>query len=101
LLVALAEMALPKGIGAQIGQASIAEAIPFWFGEDQGRYLIAASFAEAEKIVAEARAAYIPVAELGRTGGNEITIDGKERVAVAKLRAAHEAWFPDFMKAEL
>jgi len=101
LLVALAEMALPKGIGAQIGQASIAEAIPFWFGEDQGRYLIAAPFAEAEKIVAEARAAYIPVAELGRTGGNEITIDGKERVAVAKLRAAHEAWFPDFMKAEL
>ena len=51
--------------------------------------------------MAEARAAYIPVAELGRTGGNEITIDGKERVAVAKLRAAHEAWFPDFMKAEL
>ena len=101
LLVAIAEMALPKGIGASVGQASIAEAIPFWFGEDQGRYLIAAPFAEAEMIVAEARSLYIPVAELGKTGGNEIMIDGKERVAVAKLRAAHEAWFPDFMKAEL
>ncbi len=101
LLVAIAEMALPKGIGASIGQASLPEAIPFWFGEDQGRYLIAAPFAEAEKIVAEARAATIPVAELGRTGGGEIVIDDKDRIAVAKLRAAHEGWFPDFMKAEL
>jgi phosphoribosylformylglycinamidine (FGAM) synthase-like enzyme len=101
LLVALAEMVLHKGIGAQIGQASIAEAVPFWFGEDQGRYLIAAPFAQAEKIVQEARDLYIPVAELGRTGGGEIVIDGKDRVTVAKLRAAHEAWFPDFMKAEL
>jgi len=101
LLVAIAEMALPKGIGACVGQASIAEALPFWFGEDQARYLIAAPFAEAEKIVAEARAAVIPVAELGKTGGADIVIDSKDRIAVAKLRAAHEGWFPDFMKAEL
>ena len=101
LLVAIAEMAMAKGIGASVGQASIAEALPFWFGEDQARYLIAVPLAEAEKIVAEARATYIPVAELGRTGGSEIVIDDKDRVTVARLRAAHEGWFPDFMKAEL
>jgi phosphoribosylformylglycinamidine synthase len=101
LLVAIAEMALPKGIGASIGQASIPDVIPFWFGEDQGRYLIAAPLEQAQKIVEDARAAYIPVAELGRTGGSEIVIDGKDRIAVTKLAAAHEAWFPDFMKAEL
>jgi len=28
-------------------------------------------------------------------------IDDKARIGVAKLRAAHEGWFPDFMKAEL
>jgi phosphoribosylformylglycinamidine synthase len=101
LLVALAEMAMPRGIGASVGQASIPGAIAFWFGEDQGRYLIAAPPAEAGKIVAEARAAMIPVAELGKTGGAEIVIDDKDRIAVARLAAAHEGWFPDFMKAEL
>ena len=100
LLVALAEMALARGIGASVGQAAIADAIPFWFGEDQGRYLIAIPLAEAEKIVTEARAAYIPLAELGRTGGSEIVIDDRDRVPVSKLRAAHEGWFPRFMAAE-
>ena len=64
LLVAIAEMALPRGIGANIGVATLPDAIPFWFGEDQARYVIAAPFAEAEKIVKEARAALITVTEL-------------------------------------
>jgi phosphoribosylformylglycinamidine synthase len=99
--VAIAEMAMRGGIGAAVGQAGIPDAIAFWFGEDQARYVLAAPFAEAEKIVAEARAAYITVAELGKTGGDALTIGGKDSIALAKLRAAHEGWFPDFMKAEL
>jgi phosphoribosylformylglycinamidine synthase II len=101
LLVAIAEMAMGKGIGASIGQAAIPDAIGFWFGEDQARYLIAAPFVEAEKIVAEARAAGVTVAELGKTGGDSITLDGKDSIKVTALRAAHEGWFPNFMKAEL
>ena len=53
LLVAIAEMAMAGGIGASIGLAGLPDAIPFWFGEDQARYVIAAPFAEAEKIVAD------------------------------------------------
>jgi phosphoribosylformylglycinamidine synthase len=98
LLVAIAEMAMPRGIGADIGQAG-PDAIPFWFGEDQARYVIAAPFAQAEKIVEEARAAYIPVAELGRTGGDAITIGG-DSVKVATLKAGFEAWFPKYMAGE-
>ena len=100
VLVAIAEMALAGNIGASVGQAEIAGAIAFWFGEDQARYLIAASFAEAEKIVKEARAAYIFVAELGKTGGDAITLDDKNSVSLAKLRARHEDWFPRFMAGE-
>jgi phosphoribosylformylglycinamidine synthase len=100
LLVAVAEMALKGNIGANIGQASLADAIPFFFGEDQARYLIAAPFAEAERIVAEARAAYIPVTELGKTGGDAIAVNDKDRVALSKLRDAHEGWFPRFMGRE-
>ncbi|HWC64056.1 MAG TPA: phosphoribosylformylglycinamidine synthase subunit PurL [Rhizomicrobium sp.] len=100
LLPAIAEMALAGNIGASVGQAEIAEAIPFWFGEDQARYLIAAPFAEAERIVEEARAAYIFVAELGKTGGDTLTLDDKDRVKLAKLREGHERWFPRFMAGE-
>ena len=44
LLVAIAEMALKGDIGADIGQASLPDAVPFFFGEDQARYVIAAPF---------------------------------------------------------
>jgi phosphoribosylformylglycinamidine synthase len=101
LAAAIAEMAMQGGIGAAVGQAGIADAVGFWFGEDQARYVIAAPFAEAEKILASARAAFITVAELGKTGGDSLSLDGKESIALSKLRAVHEGWFPDFMKAEL
>jgi phosphoribosylformylglycinamidine synthase len=101
LLVAITEMALKGNIGASVGQAGLADAVPFWFGEDQGRYLIAAPFAEAEKIVAQARAAEIFVAELGKTGGDALTLDDTDSVALGDLRAAHEDWFPKFMSGEL
>ena len=100
LLVAVAEMALKGDIGADIGQASLADAIPFFFGEDQARYLIAAPFAEAEEIVQEARDAFIPVTELGKTGGDALIVNDKQRVALSKLRKAHEDWFPRFMGRE-
>jgi phosphoribosylformylglycinamidine synthase len=100
LLVAIAEMALPRGIGASIGQAGLPDAIPFWFGEDQARYVIAAPFAEADRIVEEARAAYIPVAELGKTGGDAIVLEDKDSVKVAVLRDGFETWFPNFMAGE-
>ena len=98
--VAVAEMALAGSIGASIGQAGLPDAIAFWFGEDQGRYLIAAPFAVAEKILVEARDAGIIVAELGKTGGDALVIDDSARIAVSKLRAAHEDWFPRFMAGE-
>ena len=53
LLVAVAEMALQGQYRRQISaRPRLPDAIPFFFGEDQARYLIAAPFAEAEKIVA-------------------------------------------------
>ena len=100
LLVAIAEMAMARGIGAGIGLAGLPQPIPFWFGEDQARYVIAAPFAEAEKIVEEARAAYIPVAELGKTGGDSLTLDDRDGVKIAGLKDGFESWFPNYMSGE-
>ena len=100
VLVAVVEMALAGGIGVSIGQAVTPDAIAFWFGEDQARYVLAAPFDKAEKIVAEAGAQYITVAELGRCGGDALVMEDKNRVSLAQLRAAHEGWFPRFMAGE-
>ena len=40
LLVALAEMAMASGIGAELEAPSGQLPHAFWFGEDQGRYVI-------------------------------------------------------------
>ena len=53
-----------------------------------------------DKIVEEARALYIPVAELGKTGGDAITLEGKDSVKVSMLRDGFESWFPSFMSGE-
>ncbi len=83
-----------------MGIAGLPDAIPFWFGEDQARYVIAAPFAEAEKIMAEALEAGITAAELGKTGGSAVTLDDKDSIAVTELKAGFEGWFPKFMAGE-
>ena len=94
---ALAEMTYKKSMGASI---SINGDTDFWFGEDQARYVIAAPFAEAEKIVAQAQAAGITVAELGKTGGDRLTLEDKDSVTIAALKDGFESWFPNYMAGE-
>ena len=97
LLVAVAEMAMSGSIGVEIAVSDGAAAIPFLYGEDQARYVLSVTAAEAGKIAADAAAVGIPVALLGLAGGDKIVVKGAGAVAVSKLRAAHEAWFPAYM----
>ena len=81
LLVAIAEMAMAGGIGAEVAlPATAAEA----FGEDQGRYVVTA-----------AAGVEVPGAVLlGHVGGDAVA-----GVPVAALKARHEAFFRDWMEA--
>jgi phosphoribosylformylglycinamidine synthase II len=97
LLVALAEMAMASGIGAALDAAPFAPHA-FWFGEEQGRYVVTA--AEPEGIMARARAAGVPVRVIGTTGGDALTPKGEPPILVARLRQAFESWFPGYMGGE-
>ena len=99
LLVALAEMALAGDIGAEAGVAgTTVEAIPFFFGEDQARYLIAVPLDEASRIEQEARDSGIIHAIVGKTHASRtLRIAGEGEVALSELRKAHEGWFPAYM----
>ena len=102
LLVALAEMALAGNIGCEAGVAGTTfEPIPFFFGEDQARYVIAAPVDEMNRIEQVARDAGIIHAIIGKTHeAKTLRIADAGELALAELRAAHEGWFPAFMAKE-
>jgi phosphoribosylformylglycinamidine synthase len=101
LLVAIAEMALAANIGAVIELPSGVKAIPFLFGEDQARYVMACPPHVAAKTMEAAQEAGVLAILLGKTGGDKIVVNGSGGIALAALRKAHEAWFPSMMTGEL
>jgi phosphoribosylformylglycinamidine synthase len=93
LLVAVAEMCLPHNVGCHIDDDNTAK---FWFGEDQGRYVMVGD--DADKILAQANASGLTLTYLGKTGGTELTIAERVHISVEELHAIHENWLPDYMK---
>ncbi|MEI9931072.1 MAG: phosphoribosylformylglycinamidine synthase subunit PurL [Rhizomicrobium sp.] len=102
LLVALAEMALAGDIGLEVGVAgTTVDAIPFFYGEDQARYVIAVPQKDADRIEGELREAGIIHAIIGKTQASKtLRVTGEGEVALSDLRKAHESWFPAYMRGE-
>ncbi|MGH6770426.1 MAG: AIR synthase-related protein, partial [Xanthobacteraceae bacterium] len=96
LLVALAEMAMASGIGAELRSPPLA-AHAFWFGEDQGRYVLTMAPGAAARVISRAEAAGITARELGVTGGDALTVTGERPILVTKLRESFEGWLPGYM----
>jgi phosphoribosylformylglycinamidine synthase len=96
LAVALAEMAMAGGIGARVA-APGADSAAIWFGEDQGRYLLAARADKAAEIIAGAGKAGVAVTILGETGGDALRLGANAPLLVRELLEAHESWMPTYM----
>jgi len=98
LLVAIAEMALAANIGADIMNKAGDLPLHAWaFGEDQGRYIVAAGRSNAVLELATQRG--VPAMVIGRSGGIALTLKG-ERVLLDDLRETHEGWLPNYMAVE-
>jgi phosphoribosylformylglycinamidine synthase subunit PurL len=98
LLVAIAEMALAGGIGVQLfPYEGKLPAHAAWFGEDQGRYVMAAAPELAEEIVERARLLALPARVVGRVGGDSLALKGEASLRIDELRTMHEAWLPGYM----
>lgn len=98
LLVAVAEMALAGDTGVELfGYEGKRPEHAIWFGEDQGRYVIAIEPSRAEQIIERAKLLALPARIVGRTGGDAITRPGEQPLPLARLREAHEGWMPHFM----
>ena len=95
-LVALAEMALASGIGAEIGLPPVPNPAAILFGEDQGRYIVATRNADA--VLAAAKEAGVFVTVIGTSGGASLRGPGFD-VGIDALREASESFFRDWMES--
>nr|WP_166176429.1 phosphoribosylformylglycinamidine synthase subunit PurL [Altererythrobacter segetis] len=99
LAIALAEMALASGLGAETMAHEGYSPAEWWFGEDQGRYVVTVPDLDAfqRQIARGTRNADTASSGLRRIG----TVGGSSLfgVALADLRAAHESFFHDWMEA--
>ena len=90
LLIAVIEMALPTSFGASLNKLNHVQ----MFAEDQSRYVVTCSAADAAQILASENAIQIGLI----TREAQLTIDSEFSISVAELREAHEGWFPNYMK---
>jgi phosphoribosylformylglycinamidine synthase len=101
LLVAVAEMALAGNRGVELfPYEGKLPAHAVWFGEDQGRYVLAASPSTGEEIAERARLLGLAVRIVGRTGGDAIQLKGEAVLPLAQLRKGHAAWLPEYMSGK-
>ncbi|NJM51732.1 MAG: phosphoribosylformylglycinamidine synthase subunit PurL [Sphingomonadales bacterium] len=97
LAVALAEMALASGLGAQVEGNDAYSAAQWWFGEDQGRYVISVPDSEALNIALSkgtlnSETAHIGFRRIGKVAGDSVL-----GVKLSDLRAAHDSFFKEWM----
>ena len=97
LAVALAEMAMAGNVGAEIVSLPNGPTHAVLFGEDQARYLVTCSTAEAAKILDQARIEQIPAANIGATGGDALRFPGEHPILVSDMRNAFENALPAYM----
>ncbi|OIQ29500.1 MAG: phosphoribosylformylglycinamidine synthase II [Alphaproteobacteria bacterium MedPE-SWcel] len=74
LALAAFEMAEAAGVGVHLDAADT----PTLFGEDQGRYLVACNFDQAEGLMIAAGKAGVPIVTVGRFTGDMVRMGGSE-----------------------
>jgi phosphoribosylformylglycinamidine synthase len=96
ILVAVAEMAMAGLTGVRLftGPRDI-PSHAYWYGEDQGRYILAVP--DAASFIRVAEAAGLPAVRIGTSGGQDLTLPDGGTISVRALRAAHERFFPSWM----
>jgi phosphoribosylformylglycinamidine synthase len=99
LIVAIAEMALAGGMGADIVpypfSLEVKANMAKWFAEDQALYIVTAP--DAGALIHAAHFSRIPCTHIGYTGGEALQFHMMPSIPLADLRAAHEGFFPALM----
>jgi phosphoribosylformylglycinamidine synthase len=99
LLVAIAEMAMASDTGCTLEPPHTLAAHGWWFGEDQGRYVLTAAQDSLPEVLEAAQRADITIRVIGSVGGDDLTLTDVGAISVQELKQLNEAWLPDFMSS--
>ena len=97
LIVAAAEMAIAAGEGLALTTPVIARRAAFWFGEDQGRYLLSVPAENADNLILKASMAGVQAFKLGRFGGADIRLDEGDVIGLTDLFDLWDQGLADYM----
>jgi phosphoribosylformylglycinamidine synthase len=90
-------MAMAAGIGASLCAAPGGIAPhAFWFGEDQARYVIATT--DAQALLGRAAAAGVPALAIGTVAGRDLTLAGGVTISLEECRRVHEHFLPNWLQ---
>jgi phosphoribosylformylglycinamidine synthase len=92
--VALAECAIASGVGASISADAELPPHVWLFSESSARAIVACRPGDLQAVLDRARAADVPPAHLGATGGQGVSVDGVLSVSLDRLREAYEDALP-------
>ncbi len=92
----LAESAISNMCGVTVDLAAVAGGDPFLalFAESAGRAVVTVADADAPALLELAGRHGVPVTELGRTGGDELVVEGSFALNLLRLRSAWTATLP-------
>lgn len=101
-LCAVADMAMAaryNGMGIDLADSAASDKPSFWFGEDQGRYVVAVK--HEDSFLHDAKQAGVAAQIIGHMVDEEVLIlpDG-ERMPLNTLVDAHEDWMPNYMAGD-
>ncbi|MDP3174424.1 MAG: phosphoribosylformylglycinamidine synthase subunit PurL [Phenylobacterium sp.] len=95
LISAAADLALASDVGVSLLLPDGLPAHAALFGEDQGRYLLAA--AQPDAILRAAASAGVPATVVGEASGESLRADGLFDIPLPELRRTWEHWMPAYM----
>jgi len=98
IAVALAEMVMAGGNGVTLSVSDTADH-GWWFGEDQGRYILAVDQSAGQKLISDAQEANVPARQIGVSGGEVLELGREGAISITSLREAAERWLATYMDA--
>jgi phosphoribosylformylglycinamidine synthase II len=98
IAVALAEMVMAGGKGITLSVSDTADH-GWWFGEDQGRYILAVDQSAGQKLISDSREANVPAQQIGVSGGEVLELGREGAISITSLREAAERWLATYMDA--
>lgn len=97
LACAAADIALASRCGLHLENKSDLPDAAWFFGEDQGRYLLAIAPEKSRQVFADAASAGLETTKVGKMGGGSIIL-GKSTLELDHMRESYEGWLPEYME---